>query len=166
MRRVAFALCCFLATGFTFMWIAGLFTCTKVGLDHNERFADRPGEELTTYYRFSWPGNGSFYLQKIALWHPAGKREGSWDPGGMFFHARLRPARKSFWNKCGFWYAGDVTDDELTTMRFPEAVESWHAGVPAWLPAMVFGIWPLGRLWAARKKKESGRAPVTSSPSS
>ena len=145
MKRLFFPLVGLVALGFTAMWLAGLFYYSAVGVDHNLHDPER-----TTYYRIWWPGDGRIGLGTMTDPHPPKDvDEGEWDPGGMFFHPPRREEKTAWYHWAGFRRVVVPEDSPALNRRFPNAMDMKIAYVPAWLPALAVGWWPLRRL---RKK--------------
>lgn len=131
-----------LTLSFTIFWVLNLFVHNSVGVDYDQVVNTRV---IVRHYRIRWPGDGSFqagliqhhYLDdSIAL-------EGL-DLAQGLFEPKLRRPPQSVWNRLGFWWIAD----EYWHIRQQSWTSEYWAGIPAWLPVVLFGsAW-----WVLNKK--------------
>ncbi|MCB0191768.1 MAG: hypothetical protein KDJ65_07480 [Anaerolineae bacterium] len=87
---------------FTLMWLLSYSFYTSVGID-----ASYPNSNafLSVQYRIRWPGNGSFWVGRIAREYvPLPNAKPDVDLGGAVFKAPVNIEMKSLWNRWGFWW--------------------------------------------------------------
>ena len=108
-RRLLFAATCLFATGFTLMWLAGLFTYSTVGIDHDNAEGD---QVLEGFYRLRWPGDGSLWIGAAGCYRPLGNKPADFiDLGSKLFDRPTRVPPRSFLNRIGFWLVTGPADD-------------------------------------------------------
>ena len=160
-RRVGVVASGVLALGFAVMWVAGRFTYTSVGMDHDVVNGDRVA---AGYYRLRWPGDGSLWIGGGSHDRPlsAGPPE-RFDPAAAWFGRPNRPEPRSAWNRLGFWWVGSAADDPFLPAGASGTVRSGWVAVPGWLPVVLFGTWPVWRL-VRRCRRRPGAASGSSAP--
>jgi len=160
-RQLAMIVSVFVTIGFIAMFVAGLFTYTSVGIDHDQVEGDRV---LAGYWRVRWPGDGSFWIGTAGHWRPvAEKPADAVDLGGVLFRQPLRPIPRSWWNRRGFWRIDQTDSDPFSAKHYPDPVWTNWIAVPGWLPVLVFGGWPVWRLWNNRSIRRNGQVSLFAS---
>lgn len=150
--RLGFVVSGVLGLGFGVMWVAGLFTYTSVGLDHDAVDGDRVRAH---YYRVRWPGDGSVWVgggghdRRLAARPPE-----RFDPASSLFERPNRPEPRSTWNRLGFWWVGNAAEDPFLPAGSAGAAWSGWVAAPGWLPAVLFGAWPA---WLLVRRWRRGR---------
>jgi hypothetical protein len=153
------------AVGFLGMWPAGHFRYTSIGLDRETLSgADRVQMD---YFRVRWPGNGDVWVGGGGHERPlaAGSVE-PFDPASaIFIRHHPPPEPRSAANRWGWWYLPDPKPDPSGRPNPAPLVWGWWVGVPGWLPAVLFGIWPAW-LWLRLRRARTGpgEPPTGASP--
>ena len=104
---------------------------TTAGLDF-EREAPGGGFEVA-YYRLRWDDGATWVGRAV---QPVGRPDHApdWgDPGGTWLDRPSRPARRTAWNRWGFWRVDGPSDDPYVPLRYPGATSSRWVAVPSWL---------------------------------
>lgn len=144
LRGLSWLLC----LGFLVMWPFSYGFYTSIGID-TDRADDGP--VIRTHHRFRWPGDGSFRVGAEAFWLPASEPLDAFDLGGVFFRAPRKPQPRSSWNRMGFWFVRE--ESQNTTVPTQVATNAWSfwVGVPSWLPPLLTGVWPV-RGWVRKRR--------------
>ncbi len=136
------------------MWLSSYSFFTSLGLDHDRV---EGAQVRYTYLRARWPGDGSFRMGGGGLLRPLEIHAVEpFDLGGRFFKPPRRSVPRTFWNRLGFWWLTEPSEQD-------EAQNTWvfWVGIPSWLPALLTGVvtvplvltpGPLGRPPLARRR--------------
>ncbi len=139
--------------GFLVMWpfSYGYYTSVGVDLDRREEQA-----AIETHARFRWPGNGAFLVGADQYWMAEELPLQAFDLGAAFFQAPRPLQPQSTWNQWGFWHVHWTHPPRELPVRVSHRASAGWLGVPAWLPILVTGFWPL-RTWLRGRRGLSAR---------
>jgi hypothetical protein len=135
------------------MWGLSYHLYTSVGIDLEE--AEGTAVRRTCF-RVRWPGNGGIWFGAEAYPRPLHlKRIEAFDPACSAWRTPQHlPEPESLWNRLGFWWMMSPETDPSNPLPLPRLEWGIWCGVPAWLPAILTGFWPLRcglRAWRKRR---------------
>ena len=130
------------------MWLQSYSFYNSVGLD-----LSYPSESgfITTHYRIRWPGNGSFWMGRIAREYiPNSNSKMELELGGAIFQSPSGPEIKTIWQWLGFWWIEkrEAGSDFAESSGLLNTWENW-LGIPSWLLPVSGSMW-----WISKYKKE------------